>query len=186
MKQTNILFALILGLTATNLLAQEPSRVKSRIQISPLAGVNLNKKIFIYGAELGYEYSISSNWSATGNMMYTTGSTNTPKKFSPINPTLQPNEQSMTDYSVNLGVKYYIGNFYISGGMGYGMQEQKLSFAGNNQDVKTSKNRFYQSLGVGYRIQLKNQNNLEIFMKSFGANDLNVVTGVRYSFGIGK
>lgn len=191
------MFVLAIGLAgAKKISAQEPSRPRSFLQVSPLAGINLDKKIFVYGGEVGYEYRLNNRWSAIGNAMFSTGSTNSLKTLSAGTTSLMVNHQRVNEYAVSLGIKYYIGNFYVSGGIGYGKYEQisegRYDYPGIEPSNATPKegtmtrNGIYQNYEIGYSIPLKNQNNLQIFMKGYGTRDMNLGTGIRYSFGLGK
>lgn len=191
------MFLLAIGLAGSeNLVGQEPPKSKSFIQISPFAGINLDKKIFVYGGEMGYEYRLNNRWSLVGNVVFSTGSTNNAKRYYAGSTLMIVDHQRVNEYGVGFGAKYYIGKFNVSGGLGYGRYDQTLrgryDYPGiepanaATQDATTSKYGMYQNFALGYSIPLENQNTLKIFMKGYGTRDLNIATGLRYSFGLGK
>lgn len=197
MKKLTIVFVLVIGLAGSkNLAAQDRAKPQSLLNISPFGGINLDKKLFVYGGELGYEYRINNRWSAIANVMFSTGSTNDPKKSYAGTTSLTVDHLRVNEYAFSVGVKYYIGNFYVSGGIGYGYYDKISSgwydYPGidpanaTRQEGKISENGIYQNYEMGYKIPLKSRNNLEIFIKGYGTHDANVVTGLRYSFGLGK
>jgi len=197
MKKLTIIFVLVIGLAGSkNLTAQEPVKPQSLLQISPFAGINLDKKLFVYGGELGYEYRINNRWSAIANVMISTGSTNDPKTSYAGSTSVTVDHLRVNEYAFSVGVKYYIGNFYVSGGIGYGRYDKissgRYDYPGIDpanaawQEGKISKNGIYQNYEIGYKIPSKGRNNLEIFMKGYGTRDANVAAGLRYSFGLGK
>ncbi|RQO75612.1 hypothetical protein DBR43_09755 [Pedobacter sp. KBW06] len=193
MKKWKFLMMLVIGIAgSTNLKAQEPSKPESSLQIAPFAGFNLDKKTFVYGGELSYEYRFNNRWSLTAGAMISTGSKDNPKKFNGPDFSLKPNHIRVIEYGLNLGAKYYIGNFYLAAGFGIGRNSQKLTYPGSvspdglRQEGKYLTNGLFQSYGIGYQIPLKNKSSLEIFMKAYGTRDLNVATGIRFSFGLGK
>lgn len=143
--------------------------------------------MFVYGGELGYEYRINNRWGAIGNALFSTGSTNKSQTSSAGSISVLVDHQRVSEYGASLGAKYYIGNFFVSGAVGYSRYDQTLSGKydypgidpadGTYQEGKTTKYGVYQNYGIGYQIPLKNGNNLAIFMKGYNTGDWNMATG---------
>lgn len=163
--------------------AQQSAYKQHNLSFGPQASYNLEHKKALYGGGIGYEFRLNKKWGFTANANLNMGieektnSTSTNQDGS--------NVINISNNNVSIGSKYYLNRFYISANFGYGEERQRLKFDDSRATRWESKRGFYQAYAVGYQIPLQ-QNTLEVFASGGGINDLNITTGVRFNFGIGK
>lgn len=167
--------------------AQENSpHSKHSFGMAAYTGTDLMQKAPLFGADAGYEYRLGKHWALTAAFSLGYGRRNNPRIFDGNNNDTRAQNLEIWQSALHGGVKYYFNRFYVTAGFGAGDENEKVNYPNNYNYGTYSQSGLYQTYGLGYQLPLKKGNNLEIFMKGFGVRDLNVATGIRYSFNMGK
>lgn len=176
-----MLLTVCLCITKTQ--AQQPKLNPHSLSFSPQVGYNLEQKKALFGAGVGYEFRLNKNWGFIANANFNIGVKEEGEAIF-LNSDGK-NLRNIANNNFSIGSRFYFNKFYVGANFGYGEERQKIQYADNRATRWESKLGFYQAYSVGYQIPIQN-NNLEIFAIGGGINDLNITTGLRFNFGLGK
>lgn len=156
---------------------------RHNLGFGPQFNYNLEQKRALYGGGVAYEFRLNNKWGFTANANLNIG-IEKPEHAISVDGT-SVNLLNISNSNISIGSRYYLNRFYFSASFGYGEERQKLKYD-DSRGIRTESERgFYQAYALGYQIPLKH-NNLEVFASGGGISDLNITTGVRFNFGIGK
>jgi len=153
------------------------------LSIGPQISYNLEHKKALFGAGAGYEFRLDKNWGFTAGANFNKGLTENPQAiFAGIQ---GKNLLNLANNNLSIGSRFYLKNFYFGASLGYGEEREKLQYADSRGTRWESDRGFYQAYSIGYQIPVQNHR-LEVFASGGGINDLNITTGLRFNFGLGK
>lgn len=179
MKKFYLSLFVLACLFVTTTSAQTSADVpRHNIGIGPLAGYDYEIKGATYGAGLMYEFRPFRKLGFTAGLTYE----QTRKNMSDIDyGPAYGDVWKHNVYSLSLGARYYIGDFYLGGALGLGHDSGKIHLQDGSHLNGGSAYSLYRSLGAGYQIPLRNRDVVEIEAGAFGTSKAMKLGGaVRY------
>ncbi|SEF71530.1 hypothetical protein [Sphingobacterium lactis] len=177
---TSGILLLLLGSSLTASAQSLVPEKRSSFGIGPSIGYDYKLQGFSYGANMMYEFRINSHWAAFAALNYE-------QTFKNINHAAYFNTVGGQWYhhvaSANLGMRYYFDKFYMSGSLGLGYDNKKITLDDGWKVNDVNGFGLHRSFGFGYQFDLINQDALEVEVGVSGTNaSMKSMATFRYLF----
>lgn len=185
--KAKIFSLLLLSFTAVSVVNAQVSDIpkKHTLSLGPIVGYNLDMEGLTYGAGLLYEFRPFEKVGFTAGFNYgRTRSDVSGDNWGELNGSeIYGDVRTHQVYSLNLGARYYMNQFYLTGSLGVAYDEGETKLSDGSISDGGHKYGLYKSVGAGYQIPLKNNHAIEFEAGYFGSEFMNVGGTVRYRFG---
>jgi len=184
MQKLGLFLLFVLSVLITN--AQTSAEIpRHSFSLGPMAGYNVKNKGFAYGGSAMYEFRPFKRFGFTAALTF--DQTRVDVSDINYNPAASKevfgNEWIENVYSLNVGPRFYLGDFYLGAALGIGYTKGYTTLSDGSTLNNGHAYGLYKNFGAGYQIKLRNRDVIEAEAAVFGTHATKIGGAIRYKFG---